>query len=158
MQNLIFRFPTALQPPVGLGLLQEFPPSFPVYGDYCSVSTCLVVVLPSVRFSLYELPQQEDFTSLESQSNVQPPTWRTSVPLLVWPLPFDLTAKGDPTSSYTTGGIALRVIGVLKPPYHDKVEAPAGERSLIYIYYNTYYMFRRNDHHYQVLTTNTGIV
>ena len=31
--------PTALQPGVGLGLLQEFPPSFPVYGDYCPVST-----------------------------------------------------------------------------------------------------------------------
>jgi hypothetical protein len=38
-----------------------------------------------------------------------------------------MSAKDDPTSSYATGGIALRVIRVLKLPYHDKVEAPAGE-------------------------------
>ena len=31
---------------------------------------------------------------------------------------------GGPTSSYATAGIALRVIGVLKPPHHDKVETP----------------------------------
>jgi hypothetical protein len=31
--------PTALQPGVGLGLLQEFPPSFPVQADYCPIST-----------------------------------------------------------------------------------------------------------------------
>jgi hypothetical protein len=36
-------------------------------------------------------------------------------------LPFDLSAKGDPTSSYATNGISLRVTGVLKLPYHDKV-------------------------------------
>ena len=33
---------------------------------------------------------------------------------------------GGPTSSYVTAGIALRVVGVLKPPYHDKVETPRG--------------------------------
>jgi len=43
---------------------------------------------------------------------------------------LDLSAKGDPTSSYATGGIALRVIGVLKLPYHYKMEAPAGEEFL----------------------------
>jgi hypothetical protein len=89
--------------------------------------SCQVVVLPSVWFSLCEFPQQADFTRLESQSNAQPPTWRTRVPLWVWPLPFDLSAKGDPTSSYATNGIALQVIGVRKLPYHDKVEVPAGE-------------------------------
>ena len=31
---------------------------------------------------------------------------------------------GGPTSSYATAGIGLRVTGVLKPPHHDKVEAP----------------------------------
>ena len=100
------------------------------YSDaFCSMS-CLVV-LPSVRFSLYEFPQQEDFTRLESQFNAQPPNWRTSVPLIVWPLPFNLSAKGDLTSSYATGGIALRVIAVLKLRYHNKVEAPAGENPCI---------------------------
>jgi hypothetical protein len=31
---------------------------------------------------------------------------------------------GDPTSSYATAGIALRVSGALKPHHHDKVETP----------------------------------
>jgi len=33
---------------------------------------------------------------------------------------------GGPPSSYTTTGIALRVIGVLELPHHDKVETPQG--------------------------------
>jgi len=33
---------------------------------------------------------------------------------------------GGPTSSYATTGIALRVIGILKPPHHGKVETPWG--------------------------------
>jgi hypothetical protein len=40
---------------------------------------------------------------------------------------FDLSAKGDPTSSYATDGIAIRVIGVLKLLYHNNVEAPTEE-------------------------------
>jgi hypothetical protein len=32
---------------------------------------------------------------------------------------------GDPTSSYVTAGIALRVAGALKPHHHDKVETPS---------------------------------
>jgi hypothetical protein len=32
----------------------------------------------------------------------------------------------DPTSSYATAGIALRVSGALKPHHHDKVETPSG--------------------------------
>jgi hypothetical protein len=31
---------------------------------------------------------------------------------------------GDPTSSYATAGIALRVSGALKPHQQDKVETP----------------------------------
>ena len=42
--------------------------------------------------------------------------------LFVWRLPFDLSSKGGPASSYATAGKALRVTGVLKPPHHDKVE------------------------------------
>jgi len=37
----------------------------------------------------------------------------------------------DRNSSYATGGIALRVIGVVELPYHDKVDAPTGEVSYI---------------------------
>ena len=29
---------------------------------------------------------------------------------------------GGPTSSYATAGVVLRVIGLLKPPHHYKVE------------------------------------
>jgi len=36
---LLLLVPMALQPGVGLGLLQEFPPSFPVSGGYCPIST-----------------------------------------------------------------------------------------------------------------------
>jgi hypothetical protein len=32
---------------------------------------------------------------------------------------------GDPTSSYATAGIALRVSGALNPHHHDKVETPS---------------------------------
>jgi hypothetical protein len=32
---------------------------------------------------------------------------------------------GDPTSSYATVGIALRVSGALKLHHHDKVETPS---------------------------------
>jgi len=85
---------------------------------------------PGWASALSSFRNKKNFTRSESQSDAQPPTWRISVPLLVWPLPFDLSAKGDPTCSYATGGIALRVIGALKLPYH-KVEAPAGETRMI---------------------------
>ena len=44
------------------------------------------------------------------------------VSLFVWRLPFDLSSKGGPASSYTTAGTTLRVTDVLKTPHHDKVE------------------------------------
>ena len=46
------------------------------------------------------------------------------VSLFVWRLPFDLSSKGGPASSYATAGVALRVTDVPKPPYLDKVETP----------------------------------
>jgi hypothetical protein len=36
----------------------------------------------------------------------------------------------DPTSSYATAGIAIRVSGALKPHHHDKVETPSVRLSL----------------------------
>jgi hypothetical protein len=42
-----------------------------------------------------------------------------------------MSGMGDPTSSYATAGIALRVSGALKPHHHDKVETPSvGNRGL----------------------------
>ena len=55
------------------------------------------------------------------------------VSVFVWRLPFDLSSKGSPASSYATPGIALSVTGVLKPPHHDKVEPPT-RRIYTYIY------------------------
>ena len=51
------------------------------------------------------------------------------VSLFVWRLPFDLSSKGGPASSYATAGIALRVTGVFKPPHHDKVQPPMRSKS-----------------------------
>jgi hypothetical protein len=50
---------------------------------------------------------------------------RVSVSLFVRLLPLHLPGMGDPTSSYATAGIALRVSGALKPHHHDKVETPS---------------------------------
>jgi hypothetical protein len=47
------------------------------------------------------------------------------VSFFVWLLPLDLSGMGDPTSSYATTGIALRVSGALKPHQQDKVETPS---------------------------------
>jgi hypothetical protein len=49
----------------------------------------------------------------------------TRVFLFVWLLSLDLSSIGDPTSSYATSGIALRVSGALKLHHHDKVETPS---------------------------------
>jgi hypothetical protein len=38
---------------------------------------------------------------------------------------------GDPTSSYATAGIALRVSGAHKLHHHDKVETPSVEISVV---------------------------
>jgi hypothetical protein len=55
--------------------------------------------------------------------HAQPPTWRTRS----WIVPLDLSCMGDPTSSYATAGIALRVSGALKPHHHNKAETPSVE-------------------------------
>ena len=60
------------------------------------------------------------------------PTWRTRVSLSVWLLPFDLSGLGDPTSSYATAGIALRVTKARKLPHHVKVETPSVECIITY--------------------------
>jgi len=49
--------------------------------------------------------------------------------LFVWLLPFDLSGLDDPTSSYATADITLRVAESRKLPYHVKVEKPSGERA-----------------------------
>jgi hypothetical protein len=52
---------------------------------------------------------------------------RTRASCFVWLLPLDLSGMGDPTSSYATASIALRVSGALKPHHHNKVETTSVE-------------------------------
>jgi hypothetical protein len=49
-----------------------------------------------------------------------------------------------PVAKLLTGGIAIRVTGVLKLPYHDKVEVPREECFILYyslnnVFHNTIY-------------------
>jgi len=57
----------------------------------------------------------------------KPPTWRTSVLLLVWFFSFGRSCKEGLSSSYTTADTALRILRTYKPLYpvdtSDKVEA-----------------------------------
>jgi len=74
---------------------------------------------------LYELePSRESFALCSKPLLMTLLPASVLVSLFVWPLPFDLSSKGGPASSYATADIALRVTSVLKTPHHDKVEAP----------------------------------
>jgi hypothetical protein len=53
----------------------------------------------------------------------------TRVSIFVWLLPLDLSDMGDPTSSYTTAGIVLKVSKALKPHHHDKMETASVGKS-----------------------------
>jgi hypothetical protein len=71
-------------------------------------------------------------------------------------LPFYLSSKGGPASSYATAGIALRVTGVLKPPYHDKVEPPT-RRTTIHVYsimYSLLHVSVTSIHHQAVISVH----
>jgi hypothetical protein len=48
---------------------------------------------------------------------------------------------GDPTSSYATAGIALRISGTLKTYHHDKVETPSVGFLTFYLLLNYYNIF-----------------
>lgn len=58
----------------------------------------------------------------DNNPNAQPPTWRNSGLLFVWPLPFDMCGLGDLARSFISR--LLRYSGhggVRKPPHHEKV-------------------------------------
>ena len=42
-------------------------------------------------------------------SRAQPPTWRTGVSFVFWVITFELSCMRDPTSSYATADVALRI-------------------------------------------------
>jgi hypothetical protein len=66
------------------------------------------------------------FAGWGRQPHAQPPTWRARVSLFVWIITFDLSGMGDPTSSYATAGITLRIIWPRKPYHYVKVGIPTG--------------------------------
>jgi hypothetical protein len=89
---------------VSFGLLNNLLPFFsPSETDY----------LVSEQFNFYgvRLLASRPTPNLEDQG----------IPLRLAPTLY-LSGIGDPTSSYATAGIALRVSGALKPHHHDKVE------------------------------------
>jgi hypothetical protein len=52
----------------------------------------------------------------------------------------------DPTSSYATAGIAMRVSGALIPHHHDKVETPSVGMKLGYeFYWDVHVLFECNN-------------
>jgi hypothetical protein len=102
---------------------------------YVSVYICMYVCMdvrlyPSVLSSFPRL----DFRFRDicvfygERSSVSRPTpnLEDRVSLLVWIIPL-----GDPTSSYATAGIALRVIWPRKPLYYVKVVTIGGEITLL---------------------------
>jgi hypothetical protein len=68
-------------------------------------------LLDSASSSSSEASQQNIFfMGWGSQPHAQPPTWMTRVALFVWVITVLLSGMGDPTSSYNTASIFLRVI------------------------------------------------
>jgi hypothetical protein len=91
---------------------------------------------PNVFLSLLPLPPQPSvgphflfFRFLDSnisyeadsQPHAQTPSRKTTVCLLVWLLPFDLSGILGPTSSYATASNALRFIWPCKPHRYIKI-------------------------------------
>jgi hypothetical protein len=91
-----------------------------------NIGPCPPLSSPSIRGLIPGFETLKFITVRGRQPLAQPPTWRTSVSLLVWIIPFDLSGMGGPTSSYATAGIALTVIWPHKPHHYVKVETPSG--------------------------------
>jgi len=66
------------------------------------------------RLLLYELePSQASFALCSKPLLMTLLPASVLVSFFVWHLPFDLSSKGGPASSYATSGMALRVTGIL---------------------------------------------
>jgi hypothetical protein len=71
--------------------------------------------------SLKVSQQLKLLTGWDRQPHAQPQTCRARVSLFVWTITFDLSGMGDPTSTYGTAGIALRIIWPRMPHHYVKV-------------------------------------
>jgi len=89
------------------------------------------------NYYLQPSQQRKFFQGAVASRRPNPLPRRTGVSLLVWAITFDLSGKGDPTSSYATAGVALRIIWPLKPSHYFKVETPSGGQ----LGYHTYIMY-----------------
>ena len=89
------------------------------------------------NYYLQPSQQRKFFQGAVASRTPNPLPRRTGVSLLVWVITFDLSGKGDPTSSYATAGVALRIIWPLKPSHYFKVETPSGGQ----LGYHTYIMY-----------------
>jgi hypothetical protein len=56
----------------------------------------------------------------------QPPTWRTRISLLAWPIAFDPSGMGGPTGNICYRWHGSQVHLGTQAPHCDKVEIPAG--------------------------------
>ena len=126
---IFIRFVLQLLSSFLFGALLEHSMCLNIYFLYYSLLLALVIYYPSIQLSIIEhfLVVLGFFLGRGCWPCAQPPTWRARVSLFVWLLPFDLSGLGDPTSSYATAGIALRVAEARKLPHHVKVETPSGE-------------------------------
>jgi hypothetical protein len=98
----------------------------------------LLRLLSIVRLQSLKVSQQlRLFTGWGRQSHSQPPTWRARVSLFVWIITFDLAGMGDPTSSYATAGIALRIIRPRKPHHYVKLWISTGGEDLAITRWNS---------------------
>jgi hypothetical protein len=72
----------------------------------------------------YLVSEQFSFYGVRLLALCPIPNQEDRVSLFVLLLSLDLSSMGDPSSSYATADITLRVLGALKPHHHDKVETP----------------------------------
>jgi hypothetical protein len=88
-----------------------------------------VVLDRSVRLFLLWISEQFGFYGVRLLASRPTPNLEDQDIPLRLTLPLDLSGLGDPTSSYATAGIALRVSGALKHYHHHKETTPCGRQN-----------------------------
>jgi hypothetical protein len=94
---------------MSFGLLNNQPPFFSILHQ---LGPCHIYFILEAD---YLASQQFKFYSVRLLASRPTPNLEDQVSLFVWLLPLDLSGMADPTSSYATAGIALRISGALKP-------------------------------------------
>jgi hypothetical protein len=100
---------------------------------YLAIFLLLLALQPMMDLSLLFLRSfstEHILYGVGCQSHDRPPAWRTRIFLFVWVIIFDLSVMGDPTTSYATISIALRIIQLCKPHHYVKVGISSGGRHI----------------------------